>query len=377
MASKRKGIRITAYCSLLMMYALLVIDRAVYLKKRFVESSSMGVERRASMSSLNTPVVALAQSFLTSTAENRVHPKQYAHRVDQLNNKTNFIDRFQDIFLSNQHLAPNNATKFKPPRASFAALLIKDDKVYCRKSQMNSLSRGRYFVQMLRHGMQQHKHLLRTDTATHGSTNVERRLRDDSISQHQLYHTISDTNNLLPVLLKHDDSNGCYPSTQTDKYEFPKLTWSIPFNNVVESTWCSAIGIPSYKSWRDLQRNKEKSDDDVWDSAFSQNRIRYPWESKLNKAVWRGSTTFNKGIYGEVEFHELPRARLVAKGKERSSLIDAAFHKFVGKYEMDKKRLANETVVKDGIPLKDMMKYKGETMLYDGCRILDNAIVRY
>jgi hypothetical protein len=93
--------------------------------------------------------------------------------------------------------------------------------------------------------------------------------------------------------------------------------------------------------------------------------------------VWRGSTTFNKGIYGEVEFHELPRARLVAKGKERSSLIDAAFHKFVGKYEMDKKRLANETVVKDGIPLKDMMKYKGETMLYDGCRILDNAIIRY
>ena len=124
----------------------------------------------------------------------------------------------------------------------------------------------------------------------------------------------------------------------------------------VPLSWCAAIGVPSYKAWRDLRKTKDKKAD--WETTFQDNEERYPWSSKRDQAVWRGSTTYNKALFGHLPFHEIPRARLVEESRRHRHLIDAGFHKIVGKYENS--RWINGTMMADAIPLRDMMRYKGE-----------------
>lgn len=254
-----------------------------------------------------------------------------------------FLVHFDDIILSGDHRVSNHDAS---AGHHFAALVLREDRagttrVYCRRGQMKSLSRGKYFVQMLRRGLEQYP----TRPMAHA----------------------------IPILVKHDDSNGCYPATRCDKYGFPRLTWSIPAANVTidtppspehgdapsssSSTWCSAIGMPSYKIWKDVNQ-----DNDGVSSMFRMNNINalYQWSEKIPKAVWRGSTTCNKGMYGLLPLWDIPRSRLVRSSLERPDLIDAGFHKLVGKYAGVASRNAARTLLKEPIPLNDMMKYKGK-----------------
>ncbi|KAL7526127.1 hypothetical protein ACHAXR_001330 [Thalassiosira sp. AJA248-18] len=238
-----------------------------------------------------------------------------------------FLDQFEDALTNDSKFT--NAT-------NFAALILKQDKIYCRKSQMKKLSRVRYFVQMLRRGLSQY------------SAQIEASFDAG-----------------FPILVKHDDSNGCYPATHRDKYGFPRLTWSIPANETRHleqiqqkmdepSSWCSAIGMPSYKTWKDLNHGDQR----MPNIQSNSNDALYPWNAKKNKAVWRGSTTCNKGMYGHLPLREIPRSKLVKSSLERPDLIDAGFHKLVGKYEDRTFNKKNRVMLKDPIPLDDMMKYK-------------------
>ena len=273
---------------------------------------------------------------------------------------TNFISIFENVLFENVPINGSNSG------AKFSALLVKDGKVYCRRSQMKSLSRGKYFVQMLSEGLsiQYHRERAVDNNDYHNDGSKKRKLRR---RQEPKWH--------FPILLKHDDSNGCNPSTRSDKYGFPRMTWSIPSKNAISSEslddglqnpWCAAIGVPPYKAWKDLQKtNEEKSKEEMrWEATFIENELNYPWSFKRNQAVWRGSTTFNKALYGKLSFLEIPRAKLVEISRDIPHLIDAGFHKFVGKYEGEKERLMNETVFMDPIPLANMMKYKGERYLF-------------
>ena len=316
MSTKRAGFRIIAYCSLLIIYSTFIVDRAVNIRR--------GISFSSSSHHLDTYVFAethIQDHFVES------HPQPQSVRVEGIKpndqalsaNNTkrthhDFIPQFEEIF--------SNPDAYD----SFSALIVKNGGVYCRKGQLSKLSRARYYVQMLQKGLQQ--------------------LRNNNIN-------ISD---VIPVLIKHDDSNGCYPAEKHDKYAFPRLAWSIPFDN--NDNWCQVAGMPSYKAWRDA--GKKIDGDKYWHHIFKTNDKEYPWHNKLNMAVWRGATTFNKGLYGRLDVDDIPRAKLVMKAKE-SVLIDAAFHKLVGKYD-DEGEISSHVrrFVSNSIPLNQMMKYKGE-----------------
>lgn len=228
-----------------------------------------------------------------------------------------FLDQFENTLTNNPFALSVNSS------SSFAALILKGGKIYCRKSQMTALSRSRYFVQMLTEGLE----------------------------QYDPQYEASYIDNNVPILIKHDDSNGCYPATRTDKYNFPRLTWSIPYDD----SWCLAVGMPSYKMWMDLNHKSKRTQNAQTDN----NDILYPWNAKNSKAVWRGSTTCNKGLYGNLPLQDIPRSKLVKSSMEKPDLIDAGFHKLVGKYKnMDMNERSR--MLKDAIPLDEMMKYKGE-----------------
>lgn len=279
----------------------------------------------------------------------------------------NFASVFRSVLLEEHNNSINKD-------AMFAALVVKDGKVYCRRSQMKKLSRGRYFVQMLQQGlMQQNKNQLAEEFSYEHSDQDKSSMRNlrgkQGLKEDDTINWSATSPIELPILLKHDDSNGCNPTTHTDKYGFPRLTWSIPSTNesnrtkLEDNSWCAAIGVPAYKSWRDLQHVKKArniSDDQRWEATFLENESKYPWSSKRNQAVWRGSTTFNKALYGHLPFRELPRSKLVQVSQMFPNLIDAGFHKLVGKYG-DDLYWKNTTRLVDSIALKNMMNYKGKT----------------
>ena len=223
-----------------------------------------------------------------------------------------FVSKFEEVITSD---VDNNRT------AKFAAIVLKQGKIYCRASQREHLSRGRYFVQMLQRG-----------------------LLDE---QAQAQASASSLQYDLPILLKHDDSSGCHPATRTDAYQFPRLTWAVPMNNTANE-WCNVVGAPSYKAWRSLKQKK------TWETVFRRNEKLYPWSNKMKKAVWRGATTSNKGMHGQLALLETPRGMLV-KNAINNSLLDAGFHKVVGKYESTR---IDPNLLKDPIPLEQMMNYK-------------------
>ena len=84
-----------------------------------------------------------------------------------------------------------------------------------------------------------------------------------------------------------------------------------------------------------------------------------PWNRKIPKAVWRGSTTYDNEQYGNVSFHDIPRARLVQESKDRPDLIDAAFTKIHQRFENKAEELMPTTIMARRMPFDDQMKYKG------------------
>ncbi|KAL3794138.1 hypothetical protein HJC23_012845 [Cyclotella cryptica] len=308
--------------------AIFPCGRVIDDKRSFMSSLTSGRMENPSDLLLATPVDPSIKSYASHLTRNEIVQGIYStHLFDK---EHHFSTQFEEIFTDAKNNYPN-----------FVALLIKDRNVYCRRSQLKSLSRSRYFIQMLEQGLLQYYNSARP--RNHPNKKIDEMLLNSTV--------------VLPVLLKHDDSNGCYPARKYDKYKVPRLTWSVPLTN--ENKWCAVVGMPSYKAWRDVSRSI-KVDENYWKNEFRKNYKQYPWASKLNMAVWRGSTTFNKGLYGSLDFDDIPRAKLVEKGKE-SELIDAAFHKLVGKYEDDTQTRTSHKVrntLKEAIPLKDMMRYK-------------------
>lgn len=229
-------------------------------------------------------------------------------------NNLDFITTFDEIMRNEGN---SSSTKF-------AAMVLKQGKLYCRSSHKHEFSRARYFVHMLQEGL--------------------RSQQGDAIKASSYD---------LPIIFKHDDSSGCHPATHTDAYGFPRLSWAIPANNT-EPQWCNVIGAPSYKTWKSLINEKMYSS---WKATFRDNQEVYPWRNKIKKAVWRGSTTSNKNMHGRLDLSRTPRGRLVQSGIN-NSLMDVGFHKLVGKYQGGLSNQNLRLILKDPIPLAQMMKYR-------------------
>jgi hypothetical protein len=288
-------------------------------------------------------------------------------QVSQVNDDERMVDTKDKERRRNKFLIQFTDTLFsnKQSTSNFAALILlrrndhKDERprVYCRKSHMQSLSRSKYYIQMLQQGLK----VMSYNNTSHQTTRTTR-------TRPYLLMNFNITTTFLPILIKHDDSNGCYPTTLTDKYGFPRLTWSIPAS-ITSSSWCSAIGMPSYKVWKDKIQQQQKQQTKKVKESNNNAATLYPWKTKLPMAVWRGSSTANKSLYGHLPLADIPRSKLVALSIARPDLIDAAYHKLVGKYNVpiannnnssSSSSIDNVGIVKEPIPLIEMMRYKGE-----------------
>ena len=330
---RKKGAGFPIYLSLLVLYATIGRQSLLFHVTTTIPATLL---RSSSRKQVRTNTEHRTRNELSLVNERMVDTDD----KDRMRNK--FLIHFANTLSNNK-------------QSNFAALILRNDKdgrprVYCRTSHIQSLARSKYYIQMLQRGL---------DVVMHKNTSQAIR---------PLLMSLNTT--FLPILIKHDDSNGCYPHTQTDKYGFPRLTWSIPASFSTSSSWCSAIGMPSYKVWKDIQHdqqrtNKVKDSNNLLQNVKNNAAILYPWKNKLPMAVWRGSTTCSKALYGHLPLEDIPRSKVVQLSIDRPDLIDAAFHKLVGKYNVtiannSSSSIGDNFIVKEPIPLYEMMRYKGE-----------------
>ena len=296
---KRRRIASTTGLVLLGLYALFALElTTTHIGRRRTVIRESGKRRRLLRKHRKKNVDDLL------SASNVANSERWSSRNDE------------NAFIHQVELLLRNDTS---STAAFAIVVHNEGKVYCRQSQTKALSRARHFVQMLQHGFAAR------------------------------YQTEKLRNN-LPIIIKHDDSSGCYPKAMLDKYSFPRLTWSVPAGN---RSWCNAIGMPSYKVWREAKKGGGR---DRKLLEMARNEIRYPWHSKISKAVWRGSTTYNRALFGNRPLTETPRAKLVRESLGARDLIDAGFHKNAGNSSTTN---LDDGMFKPAMPLNEMMKYKG------------------
>lgn len=213
-------------------------------------------------------------------------------------------------------------------------LILKGGKIFCRRSHMAAIenSRMHWYVDMVNKGLEleQYHHNIASS---------------DDVFQHG-----------LPIILDGNDVNGCDKDTKTDKFHFPRLTWSI-FSPQYGKGWCNAVGAVSYTLWENFHNQHSH----MWDHSFSVMETEYPWQKKINKAVWRGTTTGVKPNGKRFTFFsELPRAKLVKKSAERPDIVDAGFTEFNQGWEQQKEDLIdqNRTISSSRMSFRSQMKYK-------------------
>ena len=231
------------------------------------------------------------------------------------NNITNpFISEFENTLLND--LGHDND--------HFVPLLFENGQILCRKKHKSQVShyRARFFTQMIRKHLQQQKNTSHLDG--------------------------------LPVLVMETDGNGCNVHFHRDDYNFPRLAWSTlhPKHGA-----CAAISMPSYETWKYYHYSHKQPND--WEYTFAKNNKQYPWYNKIDKAIWRGSTTYEGSQYSNSELKDTPRGKLVMQSMEHPHLIDAGFHKILQKFRVQKKELKKEFNVVKRLDFTDMMKYKG------------------
>lgn len=236
-------------------------------------------------------------------------------RYGQPSNTTNkFIRKFEDVLLNNL-----GHDKFIP-------LILENGKLLCRRKHKQQLSRyrTRFFSQMVRKGL---------SSQNYSSINID---------------------SGLPILAIDADENGYNVHLQRDEYQFPRLTWS---ELSPKHGKCEAISMPSYETWKYYHRSHKV--ERHWEGAFRKNEKHYPWGSKIKKAVWRGSTTYEGSQYHQSELGETPRGKLVNISTHHPNIIDARFHKIIQKFKTQRHDLAGQgyTVAKRINP-NEMMRYK-------------------
>ena len=233
------------------------------------------------------------------------------------NATTKFTSLFEDMLTSDKTLG----------RGDFVPLVLDNGKLLCRRRHKRQISwfRSRMFINMVREGLK--------------SKNPPNYGVDGG----------------LPIIMIEGDYPFCNVAEKKDDIQIPRLAWSML--SPKHGNWCKAISIPSYESWFSYHRTYKSESD--WIRTFQQNEKKYPWFGKIDKAVWRGSSTYEISQFGRSAFSEIPRARLVKESMENPDLIDAGFTKINQKFASDKKVLASETNVAKSVWFKDMMKYKG------------------
>lgn len=268
-----------------------------------------------------------------STPMQRRHDDAPSTSTQSSTTTNKFISTFEEsLHLPAPYSIPDIAAGLVPSEDGlFVPLILYNGKLQCRIHHREKLihMRSRAYIDMLQRGLKLN-----------------------------YYHSTSFHDEPMPILLMEGDDMGCNVALHTDAFPFPRLTWAIPNAHKHNSDeWCSAIGMPSYETWNSF--HKEHTTHYSWEGTFANNERNFPWASKLNKAVWRGTTTHEQTQFRDSDFHDIPRAILVQKSIENPELIDAGFTEIIQKFEKQKEELTPQTIVTDRIPFDDQMRYKG------------------
>ena len=132
----------------------------------------------------------------------------------------------------------------------------------------------------------------------------------------------------------------------------------VPSSQLVTATkygddWCNTISVSEPSNWNKFRDMDQSS----WDAKLASNSENYPWSSKINKAVWRGSTTYHPSLWG-VKLNNTPRGKLVQTSMTHPELIDAAFVNLAQYYKGKEGELRNLTIIAQKIPFDEQMTYK-------------------
>eukprot|EP00970_Alexandrium_tamarense_P006145 scaffold1033_cov205-Alexandrium_tamarense.AAC.4 len=267
--------------------------------------------------------------FNSSSANDRLKYYSFSSsHADNINNSTSH--EVSPFTAKLEHLLISNIAEGK--LGFFVPLVLENGRLLCRKKHRYQLSafRTRFVAQMIRRGLELQK---------------KKNKKQDS------------TYNSIPIIVMDVDGNGCNIAAHRDDFPFPRLTWSTPSQKHGDKSWCNVIGMPSYETWKYYHRTHSTYLD--WEATFVQNEVQYPWSRKLDKAIWRGSTTYEVSQYGDAtSLQDIPRGQLVQLSREHPELIDAGFHKINQKFEKRKQELKGETNVVRRMVGSDMMRYK-------------------
>jgi len=148
----------------------------------------------------------------------------------------------------------------------------------------------------------------------------------------------------LPLLFDRSDSNTCGPQ------EYPVFK----FSRVQDKLSCnSSWTFPEY-NMIDYIKKTNRIDEDSWKKDFSRWRRHYPWEKKLQKAVWRGGATGHVKLYPN--WLQLPRVRVSFLSKKRPDILDAGFTKITKTYNVE--NFTDYELMKPSMESEDFMKYR-------------------
>lgn len=233
----------------------------------------------------------------------------------------------------------------------YVPMIYANGKLLCRKKHRNQYSRWRtsYFIQMVRSGL-----------AALSSSSAPKNSASSNATRSSVDYSNDAANNdddtSLPLLAIDHDEIGCNIPHHRDDINFPRLTWATLSISKHGKYCTNAISMPSYEIWKFYHRTHVTSAD--WERDFQYNEGKYPWNSKLYKAVWRGATTYEGHQYHNSTLGDTPRGQLVKASMTHPELIDAAFHKIIQKFKSRKVELSNEFRVSGRIPPNDMMRYR-------------------
>jgi hypothetical protein len=159
----------------------------------------------------------------------------------------------------------------------------------------------------------------------------------------------------LPLMLFHGDGNGCDVIKRSDDFKYPRLSWHMPAAKYGDD-WCNVISIHTYANWESFRGMAQSK----WDAKIKSNKHKYTWSFKINRAVWRGSTTYPRFFGGsETELNKIPRGKLVQLSMKHPELIDAAFVNIIQHYKGREEELRNQTIIAPSrMPFDEQMKYK-------------------
>ena len=173
--------------------------------------------------------------------------------------------------------------------------------------------------------------MVRRVAGSHYETSIDPRLKELSTES-------------FPFFLDAGDFWSCKNKT------FPFFSFAT-FEKETPGEKCIPIAIPSYDQW---YHGKDVSTE--WDFQFEKQDKKYMWDSKINKAVWRGAATGLPESFPN--WQDLPRANLVKMSLDYPNMLDAGFKGASQRSKSEQNEMKSMGYMKKRMNIDDFQKYK-------------------